>query len=90
MANHTDSIEVDKTTADALRARAAERGISVAQLLAEIASESGPIAADAADLAELDRRWAKVKAGEATVPHDDVVRWLDTWGTEAFRPLHER
>jgi predicted transcriptional regulator len=90
MTDQIDTIQVDKSTADALRTRAAERGISVAQLLAEIASESGPVTAEAADLAELDRRWAKVKAGEVTVPHDDVVRWLDTWGTEAFRPLRER
>jgi predicted DNA-binding ribbon-helix-helix protein len=39
----TDTIEVDKETADTLKARAAERGISVAELLAEIASENGPV-----------------------------------------------
>jgi predicted transcriptional regulator len=86
----TDTIEVDKATADLLKARAAERGMSVAEFLAEVATESGPIEADAADIAELDRRWAKVKSGAATVPHDDVVRWLDTWGTSAFRPWRER
>jgi predicted transcriptional regulator len=90
MTSQTDTIEVDKATADVLRMRAAERGISVAQLLAEIASENGPVAADAADIAELDRRWARVKSGEATVPHDDMVHWLDTWGTSAFKPLRDR
>jgi predicted transcriptional regulator len=90
MTHQTATIEVDQATADALRTRAAERGISVAQLLAEVASESGPVVADAAEIAELDRRWSKVKAGETTVPHDDVVRWLDTWGTSAFRPLRDR
>ncbi len=90
MTHQTATIEVDQATADTLRTRAAERGISVAQLLAEIASESGSVAADAADIAELDRRWAKVIAGEATVPHDDVVRWLDTWGTPAFKPLRDQ
>jgi predicted transcriptional regulator len=84
------NIEVAAETADLLEARAAERGISVADLLAEIAGESGSAAADEAAIAELDRRWAKVKSGEATVPHDDVVRWLDTWGIEAFRPLRDR
>jgi hypothetical protein len=74
MTSKTDTIEVDKATADTLKARAAESGISVAELLAEVASESGPIPADAAEIVELDRRWAKVKAGEATVPHDEVVR----------------
>ena len=83
------NIEVDAEIADLLEARAAARGISVAELLAEIANDSGPIAADAAAIAELDRRWAKVASGEATVPHDDVVRWLDTWGTLAFRAATE-
>jgi predicted transcriptional regulator len=90
MTSTTDTIEVDKATADTLKARAAERGISVADLLAEIARESGPVALDAAENAELDRRWAKIEAGEATVPHDEVVRWLGTWGTPAFKPWHDR
>jgi predicted transcriptional regulator len=90
MASRTDTIEVDKATADTLKARAAERGISVAELLAEIARESAPVALDVAEIAELDRRWAKIEAGEATVPHDEVVRWLGTWGTPAFKPWHDR
>jgi predicted transcriptional regulator len=55
--------------------------------------ESKPSACEAIDLdeiAELDRRWAAIEAGEATVPHDEVVRWLQTWGTPAFRPWRER
>jgi hypothetical protein len=55
MTSTTDTIEVDKATADTLKARAAERGISVADLLAEIARESGPVALDAAEIADLDR-----------------------------------
>jgi predicted transcriptional regulator len=50
--------------------------------------ESKPSASETIDsdeLAELDRRWAAVRAGEATVPHEEVVRWLATWGTAAFR-----
>ncbi len=47
---------------------------------------SEPLAIDPDELAELDRRWAAIEAGEATVPHDEVVRWLETWGTPAFRP----
>jgi predicted transcriptional regulator len=90
MASTTDTIEVDRATADTLKARAAKRGISVADLLAEIVRESGPVALDAAEMAELDRRWAKVKAGETTVRHDEVVRWLNTWGTPAFKPWHNR
>ena len=80
-----DVIEVDKDTADALKARAADRGISVAELLNELADQSGPVAADPSDVAELDRRWAKVEAGEKTVPTSDVVRWLETWGSPSFK-----
>jgi predicted transcriptional regulator len=47
-------------------------------------------ATDLDELPELERRWAAIEAGEATVPHDEVVRWLETWGTPAFRPWRER
>jgi predicted transcriptional regulator len=90
MAPKTDTIEVDQATAEALRTRAAERGISVAEFLAEVASESAPVAASAAEIAELDRRWAKIEAGEPTIPNEDVVRWLHTWGTPEFKPWPER
>jgi predicted transcriptional regulator len=90
MASKTDTIEVDQATADALRTRAAERGISVAEFLAEVVSQSAPIAATAADIAELDRRWAKVAVGEPTISNEEVVRWLDTWGTPAFKPWRDR
>jgi len=48
------------------------------------------VAADAAELAELDRRWAAIEGGEPTVPHEEVARWPETWGTPAFKPWHER
>ncbi len=80
-------IEIDEATAQALEARAAESGLSVRELLAEmVAVESAP-RLPSAELAELDRQWDAVKAGEATVAHDDVVRWLDAWGTSGFRSL---
>ena len=41
-------------------------------------------------LTELDRQWTAIKTGEPTVAHDDVVRWLDTWGTPGFRPWQGR
>jgi predicted transcriptional regulator len=98
------TIEVDAATADWLEARAAERGVSVAELLADIVAfdlEERPEDREAAradeerpwsneELAELDRRWAAVQAGELTIPHEEVVRWLQTWGTPAFRPWAER
>jgi predicted transcriptional regulator len=51
---------------------------------------SGPVTINPDELAELDQRWAAIEAGEATVPHDEVVRWLETWGTPAFRPWRDR
>jgi hypothetical protein len=38
------------------------------------------------ELSELDRQWAVIKKGGATIPHAEVLRWLQTWGTPAFRP----
>jgi predicted transcriptional regulator len=90
MSGKTQTIEVDQATADALRVRAAECGITAAQYLADIAVESGTVVVDSEEIAELDRRWAAIEAGEATVPHDEVVRWLETWGTPAFRPWRKR
>ena len=79
-------IEVDAETATALEARAAEVGLSVRELLAEIVGlEKAAVKLSEAELTDLDRQWAAIKAGEPTVAHDDVVRWLDTWGTSSFR-----
>jgi predicted transcriptional regulator len=81
------TIEVDDAIAEALESRAAEVGLSVAELLAEmVAAESASSELLNAEMTELDRQWAAIKAGEPTVVHDDVVRWLDTWGTPRFKP----
>lgn len=82
----TESIEIDGTTAAALKQRAAERGVSVAQLVAELVSLDN----DDAAIAELDRRWTAIEHGEATVPQADVEGWLRTWGTAEFRPWARR
>jgi hypothetical protein len=81
------TIEVDASTAAALETRAAEAGVSVSDLLADMMARRGaPAEATRDELADLDRQWAAIKAGEPTVPHDRVVRWLDTWGTPDFKP----
>jgi predicted transcriptional regulator len=49
-----------------------------------------PLAIDDAAVAELDRRWAVIESGGATVPQAEVERWLRTWGTPEFRPWSER
>jgi predicted transcriptional regulator len=82
----TESIEVDSATASALKTRAAERGVSVSQLVSELV----PFAIDDEAIAELDRRWAEIESGRPTVPHGEVERWLQSWGTPEFRPWSER
>lgn len=81
MSAKTEAIEIDAETADALKSRAAARGVSVSDLISELV----PLAIDDEALAELDRRWAAVEAGEPTIPQADVERWLSTWGTPQFR-----
>jgi len=84
-------IEVDERTADVLQARAAELGVTVSELVAELATlDSEPIVVESDEIAELDRRWKKIEAGQSTVPHERVVRWLRTWGTPRFRPWHDQ
>ena len=80
-------IEVDERTANVLRARAAELGVTVSELVAELAAlDSDPVVVEPDEIAELDRRWKKVDEGASAVPHDRVVRWLRSWGTPGFRP----
>ena len=85
------TIEVDDVTAAALESRAAESGLSVSELLAQmVARQRDAAKVPAAELAALDREWAAIKDGTPTVPHDEVVRWLETWGTPEFRPWFNR
>lgn len=87
----THIIEIDAATAATLESRATEQGLSVSELVAEMTMLQGtPVVASSEEIAELDRQWAAVKAGEPTVPHDDVARWLETWGTPAFKPWREQ
>ena len=84
-------IEVDERTAIALEARAAERGLSVPDLVAEMtALATSQERLSTSEIAELDRRWAAIEAGEATVSNDLVVKWLRTWGTPAFKSWHDQ
>jgi predicted transcriptional regulator len=81
----TRSIEVDDDTATVLTQRAAERGVSVPELVAELVTlEAGPVVASAGEIAELDRRWKAFEAQGSVVANDDVVRWLQSWGTPHF------
>jgi predicted transcriptional regulator len=86
MGAKTQTIEIDGATAEALKERAAERGVSVAALVAELV----PLAIGDEAIAELDRRWAAIERGQPTVPHAEVERWLRSWGSPDFRPWNER
>jgi predicted transcriptional regulator len=80
-----ETIEVDEATAAELKRWAAERGITVSELVAEFVP---PVTDE--DIAELDRRWAAIEAGEPTIPHEEVARWLKTWGTPDYKPWSKR
>lgn len=83
-------IDLPAPLADRLKAAAAETGESVEALVGRaVEAWLGDDAEDAAALAELERRWAAVEAGGA-VSNEAVVRWLDTWGTPAFRPWRDQ
>jgi predicted transcriptional regulator len=87
----TRSIEVDDDTAAALMQRAAERGVSVPELVAELVTlDPGPVVANAVELTELDSRWKAFEAQASAADSDDVVRWLESWGTPAYRSWHKR
>jgi predicted transcriptional regulator len=91
MAARKRTIELDDATATALESRAAEVGLSVPELLAEMVAAGGEAAKlSSTEMIELDRQWDAIKAGEPTVAHDDVVRWLDTWGTSRFGPWNSQ
>ena len=88
------NIEVDAETADLLEARAAARGISVADLLADIVCNEEALPADLAELrakgegpwsAEIleedARRLREFERTRMGVPWEDVKVWLESWGT---------
>lgn len=87
----TETIEIDDSTATALKRRAAEQGLTVPELVAELATLAvGPVEADVDEVLELDRRWQAFEAQDSVASNDDVVRWLQTWGTPAFRSWHNQ
>lgn len=86
--NTMRKIEVDEGTASALERQAADRGVSVADLVAELAAEPIPLSEN--ELAELDRLAFEADRPGGTVPHRDVARWLETWGTPDYKPWGSR
>jgi hypothetical protein len=87
-------IEIDADTADLLEARAAALGISLSELLADIARNGETLPADLADmraeglgpwstesLEEDLRRLAEFERTRMGVPWDEVKGWMTSWGT---------
>jgi predicted transcriptional regulator len=87
----THTIEIDEDTAATLHQRAAERGVTVPELIAALANRAAEaVLADAAQIAELDRRWSAFGSQQNVATDRDVVRWLESWGTPEFRSWRER
>jgi hypothetical protein len=87
-------IEVDTETADLLAARAAALGISVADLLADLACNGSVLPPDLAEmrarregpwspqsLEEDAQRLAEFERTRMGVPWEEVATWLQSWGT---------
>jgi hypothetical protein len=92
-------IEVDEETALLLEARAGARGMTVSELLADIASNLEALSADLAEmrdkcegpwspeiLAEDARRLAEFKRTREGVPWEEVKTWMRSWGTSNELP----
>ena len=93
------AIDVDVATAKTLESRAAELGVSVAELLADLVNHDdlpknlealrragrGPWAP--AVLAEDVRRYEEYKRTGLGVPLDAVEAWVDSWGTPRELPM---
>lgn len=93
-------IEIDAGTAELLEARAKARGLSVADLLADLAGAEallppalesqreageGPWAPEV--LAEDARRLADFRSTREALPWDDVKAWVQSWGTPQEQPV---
>lgn len=88
-------IEVDADTAEALESQATARGMTVPELLAELAGVTNDLPVDMEllrangrgpwapeILAEDARRLANYQRTGEGVPWDEVRAWVQSWGTE--------
>lgn len=93
------TIQVDERTAELLEARAAARGLSVAELVADLAwtvenlspelqalyeNGEGPWSPEV--LAEDARRLAEFEQTRQGIPWEEVKAWMQSWGTPDERP----
>jgi hypothetical protein len=97
--NKKVKIEINAETAELLEARAAARGMSISELLADLAGDDntlptnlekmraagdGPWAPDI--LAEDARRLAEFHRTREALPWDAVKAWMQSWGTPHEMP----
>jgi len=86
----TVRVDIDQHTAALLEARATELGVTVPELIAELAALDGSAREVSADeMAELDARTTRATT-DTPVSHEHVVQWLRTWGTREYRPWQDR
>ena len=91
MGNKAFSITVDDETARRLQSRVADRGVTVPELVAELAAcDAQPVTVEDDELTDLERVLARAVAPGGTVPHAEVTDWLKTWGTPDYRPWKSR
>jgi hypothetical protein len=87
-------IEVDERTATLLEVRASARGISVAELVADLAQSDASLPPDLQAMrenaegpwspeavAEDARRLAEFRRTREAIPWEDVKSWMQSWGT---------
>src|ERR1700730_15043888 len=99
MSTKLRSIQVDEHTADVLEARALARGLSVAELIADLALSNEGLPPDlqgmrvegtgpwsAAILTEDARRIDEFRRTRQSVSWDEVKAWMQTWGTANEHP----
>jgi Flp pilus assembly protein CpaB len=93
MAAERRTIEVDAETAERLEARAAARGLSISELVRELAAVQDELTADLAAkraggegpwspeaLAEDARSLAAFRRTRHGLPWDEVRAWMESWG----------
>ena len=94
------SIEVDAETAELPEARAKARGMSVAELLADIAGNQEALPGELAQmragaegpwspqaLEDDARRLAEFERTRRGVPWSEMRSWMQGWGTADERPM---
>ena len=88
------TIEIDADTADMLEARAAARGMSVAELVADLAGAAAALPPDLQSMAEAgEGPWSPEALAEDArhltefqrtregIPWEEVRTWMQSWGS---------